>query len=79
MPKFCNVEEIHVVCADGDGIETWHAAAEENFGFCAPQHVYFIDGDGGRMINSIELDKMCNKRLVEAYAAEGPGYDYFTG
>lgn len=73
--SFVNAREIYVVCADG--IESWHEAWMMHPWPCERQNLFFIDRLDGRMMNSIELDEMCDQELKEIWAAEG--YDYATG
>ncbi|KAI0882845.1 uncharacterized protein GGS22DRAFT_195566 [Annulohypoxylon maeteangense] len=60
-----NTEEIHVVCADG--MESWHKASEEHFWPCPLENLWFFDPDDGRMMRSIEMEKMLDEQQEESW------------
>lgn len=67
--NFANAKEIHVIC--GDGIEAWHQASSEHHWPCGKENLFLIDKFDGRVMNSIELDEMCDQKIRELWAAEG--------
>ncbi|KFY21291.1 hypothetical protein V493_07511 [Pseudogymnoascus sp. VKM F-4281 (FW-2241)] len=73
---FINVEEIHVVCEDG--WDNWWGASEYISWPCALENVLLFDPDEGRMMNPIEVDKMCDDRQEAEERALQEEYDEDT-
>ncbi|OBT79925.1 hypothetical protein VF21_01562 [Pseudogymnoascus sp. 05NY08] len=61
--QFENAEEIYIVCADG--MEIWHRVAEDHFWPCELENVIFIDPFDGRVMNSVEMDRVFDEVAEE--------------
>ncbi|KAI6092136.1 hypothetical protein F4821DRAFT_224982 [Hypoxylon rubiginosum] len=70
-----NTEEIHVVCTDG--MEAWHGASNDHPWPCAEENLWFFDPDDGRMMRSVEMEKMLDKQLHEFRAQNGWDFENF--
>lgn len=68
LRNFVNVEEVHVVCADG--WRAWHGASDDHCWHCGKENLFFINPDDGRMMRSIEMDDMFDQMLEEGYRRE---------
>ncbi|KAK4035256.1 hypothetical protein C8A01DRAFT_18055 [Parachaetomium inaequale] len=62
---FVNLTEIHAVC--GEGLRGWHGVSEDHSWPRGKEKVFMIVPDDGRMMRSIELDKMFDNALKEEY------------
>lgn len=81
--QFVNAKEIHVVC--GDPLGCWWEATYEITWPCALENVFFIDPNGGQVVNGIELEKIRNesneaeeRRIDEEYEEERRQYEEET-
>ncbi|KFY75932.1 hypothetical protein V499_04176 [Pseudogymnoascus sp. VKM F-103] len=61
--QFENAEEICIICADG--MEVWHRVAEDHFWPCELEKVIFIDALDGRVMNSVEMDRVFDEVAEE--------------
>jgi hypothetical protein len=62
--KFVNVEELHIVCADG--FWTWSDALAEHAWPCAHDKLVFFDPTDGRVARGRELETICRQMLKDA-------------
>jgi hypothetical protein len=60
--KFVNVEELHIVCADGFWM--WSEALDEHAWPCANDKLVFIDAFDGRVARGLEFEVLC-KNMVD--------------
>lgn len=64
IQPFVNLKELHIVC--GDGMETWHGFTRyEHFWSCGVEDVTFIDPFDGRVMKSLDMDRMFDEMGVE--------------
>ncbi|KAI1770461.1 hypothetical protein F4818DRAFT_432955 [Hypoxylon cercidicola] len=70
-----NTEEIHVVCKDG--MWNWHRASIEHFWPCAEENLWFFDPDDGRMMRSMEMEKMLDAQLHEIRVQNGWDFEEY--
>jgi hypothetical protein len=61
--EFENAEEIYILCANG--MEVWHRVAEDCFWPCEMEKVVFIDSFDGRVMNSVEMDRVFDEVAEE--------------
>ena len=69
LPIFSNTREIHVICANG--LESWYQASTERYWACGRENLFFFDKLDGRIMNSVELDEMCDREVRKSLAAQG--------
>ncbi|EUC33675.1 hypothetical protein COCCADRAFT_95371 [Bipolaris zeicola 26-R-13] len=74
MMQFINVEEIHIVCADG--FWNWGGALHEHNFPCADEKLLFIDALDGRVARGMEMEKIYREMLMAVRIANtGEAYN----
>lgn len=63
LEDFKNVEEIHVVCADG--FEQWAFAVYYHPWPCAVDNIVFFDPLDGQVARGMELERICRQILLD--------------
>jgi hypothetical protein len=76
LVDFTNVEEIHVVCADG--FQQWGMALYDNTWPCAHDKLVFFDPDDGQVARGIELERISRQMLKNA-RLEATGEAFSSG
>jgi hypothetical protein len=77
LVDFTNVEEIHVVCADG--FWSWSGALYDHSWPCAHDKILFFDPEDGQMARGMEMERICRQMLMAArVAATGEAFSSDT-
>ena len=63
LKDFENVEEVHVVCADG--FEQWAFAMYDISWPCADDKILFLDPSEGQVANGMEFEGVCRQMLLD--------------
>jgi hypothetical protein len=75
LGMFINVEEIHVVCADGFWM--WGGGVYEHPWPCAEERLLFIDAFDGRVARGLELETIY-REMLKAARIEATGEAFLT-
>ncbi|XP_014561983.1 hypothetical protein COCVIDRAFT_85490 [Bipolaris victoriae FI3] len=75
LSMFVNVEEIHIVCADGFWM--WGDATHEHPWPCTEDKLLFIDALDGRVARGLELETIC-RQILMAMRIEATGEAFDT-
>jgi hypothetical protein len=75
LRDFKNVEEIHVVCADG--FWQWGFAMYDHHWPCADDNIVFFDSLDGQVARGMELERICRQMLLDT-RRERTGVAYHT-
>jgi hypothetical protein len=76
LSQFVNVEEIHIVCADG--FWTWSGALHDHVWPCDGERLVFIDPFDGRVARGFEFETFC-RQMLKAARLEADGEAWSTG
>jgi hypothetical protein len=76
LVDFTNVEEIHVVCADG--FQQWGMSLYDNTWPCAHDKLLFFDPEDGQVARGMELERISRQMLKDA-RLEATGEAFSTG
>ncbi|KAI4641534.1 hypothetical protein J4E93_007631 [Alternaria ventricosa] len=63
LKEFINVEEVHIVCADGFWM--WAGAIEDHGWSCAEEKLVFTDAFDGRVARGKEFEIVCRQMLKD--------------
>ncbi|CAN9298256.1 unnamed protein product [Alternaria alternata] len=75
LKDFKNVEEIHVVCADG--FFNWGGVTDEHSWPCADDNIVFFDPYNGQVARGMEFERICRQMLLDM-RRERTGVAYHT-